>query len=287
MEVKHFFDQDTFTLTYVVWDEATKDGVIIDSLMNYDPATSTYTHKSIDEATEFIKEKGINLHYIIDSHPHADHLTGSQELKKRFPNAKTVIGNGVTTVQKAFKEFFNLEKNFAVDGSQFDKLIEDNEVLKAGSLEIKALHAPGHTPACYALLIEDAVFTGDILFMPDFGTGRCDFPKGDAEALYDSIQNKLYTLPDETRLFTGHDYQPGGRELMFESTIGEAKKNNVQIKADTTKEDFVKFRTERDAVLNAPRLLLPSIEVNINAGNLPEADDNGVSYLKIPIRPKS
>jgi len=284
MKIETFFDKDTFTLTHIVSDEKTKDSVIIDSVLDYDPRSSTYSYDSINKVTEYIEGNELKIHFIMETHAHADHLTGSQELKRRFPEAKVVIGNGITKVQQTFKSLFNLSPEFPVDGRQYDQLIADNEVIEAGSLKIKALYTPGHTEACSSYLIGDAVFTGDALFMPDYGVARCDFPKGSAHSLFKSITERLYTLPDDTRVFVNHDYQPGGRELKFQSTIGEEKKNNVQLNEKTTEEEFVKFRTNRDSQLAAPKLLLPSIQVNINAGNIPEPEQNGISYLKIPIK---
>ena len=223
------------------------------------------------------------LHYVLETHAHADHLTGAAELKKRYPEAKIGVGKNITAVQDVFASMYNL-KDFNTNGIQFDILMDEDTPIKAGSIEIKTLFTPGHTPACSSYLIEDRVFTGDAIFMPDMGTGRCDFPKGSAVDLYNSIHEKLYKLPDETRVFVGHDYQPGGRELAYETTIAEQKKNNIQLKEETSLEEFVKFRTERDKTLAAPRLLLPSIQVNIDAGHLPEEEDNGMKYLKIPLR---
>lgn len=284
--VKAFFDKVTSTLTYVVWDEQTKDAVIIDPVLDYDSASSTYNYESINQVVDFLKEKELTSHYIMETHAHADHLTGAQALKKKIPSAKIAIGEHITKVQEIFKKVFNLNEEFKVDGSQFDVLLSEGKKLKAGSIEIDILHTPGHTPACSSYHIDDMVFTGDALFMPDFGVARCDFPGGDANTLYDSVTQKLYSLPDETRVFTGHDYQPGGRELRYESTIGESKKENIHLKEETTKEDFVQFRTERDRTLGAPKLLLPSVEVNVDAGNLPKPEKNGIQYLKIPIKEK-
>ncbi len=284
LRVQEFFDEPTFTLTYAVWDSETLDAVIIDSVLDYDHASGGYNTQSADHLLAFINDKNLKVHYLLETHAHADHLTASVYLKEKIPGAKVAIGKNITLVQEVFNGVFNL--SVATDGSQFDQLFEENEEVSAGSLNFKVLFTPGHTPACTSLLFEGMVFTGDALFMPDYGTGRCDFPKGSAEDLYDSISNKLYTLPDDTLVFTGHDYQPGGRELRFKSTIGESKAENIRLKGDTSREDFVKFRSERDATLSAPKLLLPSIQVNIDAGRLPEPEDNGVSYLKIPLSKK-
>ncbi|NCN40927.1 MBL fold metallo-hydrolase [bacterium] len=281
--VQHFYDPETFTLTYVVFDPVSKDAVIIDPVWDYDPASSQTSTASVEAVMNFVHSHTLNVHYILETHAHADHLTGSAELKKLLPHAKVGVGKNITAVQSVFKNVFNM-KDFNTDGVQFDILLTEDQDLQIGSFKLKTIFTPGHTPACSSYLIDDMLFTGDTLFMPDFGTGRCDFPAGSAEDMYHSVHDKLYKLPDETKVFTGHDYQPGGRALEFESTIGEHKQSNIQLRADTTKEEYVKFRTERDAVLKAPRLLLPSIQVNIDAGHLPEAEENGVSYIKIPVR---
>lgn len=282
--VKEFFDKNTWTLTYVVFDEKTNDAIVIDPVWDYDPAASKLSVESADLVYDFIQEKKLNIHYILETHAHADHVSGAQVLKQRIPGAKVGIGAKITDVQKVFKEIFNLNPNFATDGSQFDLLLNEETLLSAGSLEIKTIFTPGHTPACGSYLIGDALFTGDALFMPDYGTGRCDFPAGSAHDLYTSVHEKLYKLPDETRVFVGHDYLPNGRAMAFESTIGEEKRNNIQLKAETPREDFVHFRTTRDKTLAAPRLLLPSVQVNIDAGALPAPENNGARYLKIPVR---
>lgn len=282
LEIKTFFDNATFTLTYIVYDKNSKDSIVIDPVLDYDPAASKITYESIDKVDDFLKSNELNLHLILDTHAHADHLTGSAELKNRYPNAKVGIGKHITEVQETFTKIYNL-KDFNSSGIQFDLLLDEGKPVEAGTIKIETIFTPGHTPACSSFLIDDMVFTGDALFMPDYGTGRCDFPKGSAKDLYHSIHEKLYKLPDETRVFTGHDYQPDGRALKFESTIGENKTCNVHLKESTTEEEFVKFRTERDATLNAPRLLLPSIQINIDAGHLPKEEDNEARYLKIPL----
>lgn len=284
--VKHFFDPDTFTLTYVVWDEKTSDAVVIDSVWDYDPNSSKVDTHSVDQVFDFIQGQKLNVHYILETHAHADHLSGAQLLKEKIPQAKIAINENIKKVQDVFKGVYNLSKDFNTNGIQFDELLTEQENLKAGSLSIQTIFTPGHTPACSSFLIGDALFTGDALFMPDFGTGRCDFPKGSAKDLYHSVHEKLYKLPDETRVFTGHDYMPNGRELRYESTIGEQKRDNIQLKESTSEEEYIKFRTQRDKQLQAPRLLLPSIQVNIDAGRLPATEDNGVHYLKIPVSDK-
>lgn len=282
-KLETFFDESTYTLTYVLYSEKTKDAIIIDPVLDYDPAASRVSDESITKVINFIKKNDLNVHYILETHAHADHLTGAAELKKRLEGVKIAIGKNITKVQELFSGVFNL-KDLNINGIQFDVLLNEEDFLKAGDIEISTIFTPGHTPACSSYLIDDMLFTGDALFMPDYGTGRCDFPAGSAKDLYHSIHEKLYQLPDTTRVLTGHDYQPNGRQLEYESTIGENKKNNIQLKESTTEEEFIKFRTTRDATLSAPRLLLPSIQVNIDAGKLPTAEENGTQYLKIPVR---
>jgi glyoxylase-like metal-dependent hydrolase (beta-lactamase superfamily II) len=281
MDIKTFFDPRTYTFTYVVYDAETKDAVVIDPVLDYEPVGSKVYCESVEEVSAWIKANGLNLHYILETHAHADHLSGSQNLKLRFPNAKTGIGAQITMVQKLFKSVFGLPRTFAVDGSQFDVLLREGEPLQAGSLTFNIIPTPGHTPACVSLQIEDAVFTGDVIFMPDQGTGRCDFPAGSATDMYASVQ-KLYALPDETRLFVGHDYQPGGREVAWVATVAEQKANNIRLAGDTSEEDFVTGREARDMSLNAPKLLYQSVQINIAAGHLPDVEGE-TRYLKIPV----
>lgn len=282
--VKEFFDKATWTLTYVVYDNTTKDAVIIDPVWDYDPAASAMSTQSIESVRAFVKAAALNVHYILETHAHADHVSGAQVLKQFFPQAKIAIGAKITDVQKVFKGVYNLDSQFPVDGRQFDILLNEEEKLQAGTLSIQTIYTPGHTPACSTYVIGDAVFTGDALFMPDYGTGRCDFPAGSAKDLYHSVHEKIYKLPEDYRTFTGHDYLPNGRELAFESTIGQQKKENIHLPDGITETEFVEFRNRRDATLSTPRLLLPSVQVNINAGNLPQEENNGVKYLKIPIK---
>lgn len=282
MKIQEYFDPQTFTLTFLVWDEATKDAVVIDPVLDYNPGSSQTSTQSVDRVSATVQAEGLRLHYVLETHAHADHLSGSQLLRRRH-GAQVAIGERITEVQKTFQAIFDLGTDFRSDGSQFDRLLKDGEVLPAGALEVKVIATPGHTPACVSLLIGDAVFTGDSLFMEDYGTGRCDFPRGSADALYTSVHERLYALPDATRVFVGHDYQPEGRPLRFETTIGASKASNVQLRADTTREEYVSFRTKRDAGLAAPRLLLPSVQVNVNAGILPTPRPNGRRYLNIPI----
>lgn len=283
LEIKEFFDLKTWTISYIVFDKVTRDAVLIDPVLDFDPASGKITNDFSDVQLSYISLNNLKVHYILETHAHADHLSGSQYLKEKIPGVKIGIGAPIQEVQAVFKKVFNLKPDFKTDGSQFDILLQEGVDLNAGSLKIKTIFTPGHTPACASYVVEDAVFTGDSLFMPDSGTGRCDFPAGSAEQLYHSIHEKLYNLPDHFRVFVGHDYQPNGRPMLFQSSIKEQKQNNIHIKQETKKEDYVQFRTQRDKTLTAPRLLLPSIQVNIDAGHLPSCESNGVSYLKIPI----
>jgi glyoxylase-like metal-dependent hydrolase (beta-lactamase superfamily II) len=282
MEIKAYFDAPTFTLTFLVWDEETKDAVVIDSVLNYNPLSSTTSTESLDEISDFVRQNGLRVHYALETHAHADHLSGAQMLKKRF-DAKTAISEHITAVQEVFKGVFDLGDELATDGSQFDKLIAHGETLQAGSLEVKAIATPGHTPACLSYLIGDALFTGDSLFMHDYGTGRCDFPKGSASDLYDSIQDRIYSLPDETRVFPGHDYMPNDRELAWETTIAKSKAENPHLRPETALEEFVSLRQERDSSLDAPRLLFQSVQFNINGGQFSKPGSTGIRYFKLPV----
>ncbi len=282
MKIETFYDAATYTLTYVVWDPTSRDAVVIDPVLDYDPLGSKTATTSVATVEAFIKRENLKLHYVLETHAHADHLSGSQYLKRRF-DARVAIGARIDEVQKVFKGVFDLPEAFATDGSQFDKRFDDGEKVKAGTLEVEAIATPGHTPACLTYKIGDAVFTGDALFIEDYGTGRCDFPGGSADTLYTSVHERLYSLPDATRVFVGHDYQPNGRELRYETTIGKSKEANIQLRASTSREDFVAARKARDAKLVAPRLLFPSVQVNIDAGKLPKPHANGRRYLAIPL----
>jgi len=281
VKIRHFFDERTWTLSYVVHDEASRCAVVIDPVADFEPRSGRLWHESCEAVARYADEERLEIRCVLETHAHADHLSGAPWLVQRF-GARTLIGARITEVQAIFRDVFNLGADFPCDGSQFDTLLDHGDVVEVGELRIEALHTPGHTPACVSYAIGDALFVGDTVFMPDYGTARCDFPGGSAETLYDSIQ-RLYALPDATRVFTCHDYKPGGRELRFESSIGEQKRSNVQLDAKTSKADFVRFRARRDADLEVPALLLPSVQVNVRAGRLPEAESNGVSYLKIPI----
>jgi glyoxylase-like metal-dependent hydrolase (beta-lactamase superfamily II) len=281
MVIQHLFDPVTWTLTYVVYDELEKVGVVIDSVTDFDPKSGWTSFRSCEQVAAFIDASKLRILYVMDTHAHADHLTGMSFFARRY-KARRVIGDKITLVQETFRDVFNLGAGFAVDGRQFDVLLRDGQTLTVGSLRIEGIHTPGHTPACMTYRIGDAVFVGDVIFMPDYGTARCDFPKGSADVLYDSIQ-RLYALPDSTRVLTGHDYQPGGRPLRFESTIDEEKRANVHLREGTPRTEFVAFRRKRDATLDLPNLIIPSVQVNIRAGERPEPESNGVSYLKVPL----
>ncbi len=283
MQIKAFYDSRTFTVSYVVHDPVTRDAVIIDPVLDYDPASSKVWSESVDQIADFVRNQDLKIHYILETHAHADHLSGSQLLKKHFPEARVAIGERITLVQETFKKVFDLPEDFPTDGRQFDRLLKDGETLEAGSVKIEVMFTPGHTPACVTYKIGDAIFTGDTLFMPDMGTGRCDFPAGSATDLYQSITRRIYSLPDATRVFVGHDYQPGGREVAWETTVGAEKAGNIQLKSGTSEAEFVQFRANRDKQLAAPKLLFQSVQVNIDAGRLPKPNDECRRYLKIPI----
>jgi len=282
MKIQHFYDPQTFTLTFVVFDEKTRDAIVIDPVLDYDSGASQTSTESVEAVARFIDENALRLRYVLETHAHADHLSGSQYLKRRF-GAQIAISERIREVQETFRGVFDLGDALHVDGSQFDRLLADGEALEAGALRIGVIATPGHTPACVSYQIGDAIFVGDALFMEDYGTGRCDFPRGSATDLYRSVHDKLYALPDATRVFVGHDYQPNGRALAFETTIGKSKRENIQLRAETTLAQYVELRTTRDRTLKAPRLLLPSVQVNVNAGRLPEPHTNGHRYLSLPI----
>ncbi|WP_114417696.1 MBL fold metallo-hydrolase [Marinospirillum perlucidum] len=281
-DVEVFFDDYTFTYSYLVKDPESSSCALIDSVLNFDPASGTTSTTSADAMIAAVKEQQLQVEWILETHVHADHLSAAPYLKQQL-GGQLGIGAKITQVQEVFAKLFNAEDDFAQDGSQFDRLFEDGEHFSIGKLEGRVLHTPGHTPACLTYVIGDAGFVGDTIFMPDFGTARCDFPGGDARTLYQSIQ-KLFALPDDTRLFMCHDYKaPGRDDYQHETTVGEEKAKNVHVGAGKSEEEFVKMRSERDATLGMPRLILPSVQVNMRAGQLPPAEENGVSYLKLPL----
>ena len=280
LNIQHFFDTVTSTLSYVVWDSQTLDAVIIDPVLDFDSVNLKFSEESLTMLLIFVVDNGLKVHHVLETHIHADHITGASRLREKL-RAKLVVGSRLPEIQETFVDLLGLDGS-EINAGIFDVLMTDNDILHSGSLTIRAIHTPGHTPACTTYQIEDAIFTGDTLFMPDFGTGRCDFPNGSAETLYHSIK-RLYELPDETRVFVAHDYQPGGRDLAFETTIGACKTGNKQLKSHTPKEEFLKFRTERDAQLNLPKLIFQSVQLNIRAGALPNAQSNGVRLIRIPL----
>lgn len=281
--VQTYFDEVTYTLTYIVFDQETKDALIIDPVWDYDPLASQMSSESVDKVIDFVTSKNLKVHYILETHAHADHLSGAQLLKKAFSGSKIAIGEHITAVQETFKPVFAMPDDFKTDGSQFDLLMKEGTSVSAGSIKINVLYTPGHTPACSTYLIDDCIFTGDAIFMPDGGTGRCDFPKGSATDLYKSISQKLYSLPDSTRVFVGHDYQPGGRALAFETTIGEQKKSNIQLPEGRTEAEFVEFRSKRDATLKMPKLIFQSVQVNMNGGKFFGARERA-GFFHIPVK---
>lgn len=279
--VKGFFDPATWTVTYVVYEKSGAECAIIDSVLDYDPKSGRTKTHSADRVIDFVKSENLKVEWILETHAHADHLSAAPYIRKQL-GGKIAIGANITAVQGVFKKIFNLEPEFQLDGSQFDALIHEGELFSIGNLTAEAIYVPGHTPACMAYQVGDALFVGDTLFMPDVGTARCDFPGGDAHALYKSVR-KLLSLPPETRMFMCHDYPPAGREVAFETTVAEQKAHNIHIHDGISEDEFVAMRTRRDATLDMPTLILPAVQVNIRAGNLPPPDDNGVSYLKLPV----
>ena len=281
-DVTAFFDQPTNTVTYLVSDPASGSAAIIDSLLDFDPASGRTSTESADKLLAVIEQESLEVVWILETHAHADHLSAAQYLKSKTAG-KYGIGRHITQVQSAFKGVFNLGERLATDGSQFDHLFNDGDELPLGKLSIRVMHTPGHTPACITYIVGDAAFVGDTLFMPDYGTARVDFPGGDAATLYQSIQ-RIFELPDECRLFMCHDYKaPGRDEYAWQTTVAEQRANNIHIHDGVTEQEYVKFRNSRDATLGMPKLILPSIQVNIQAGQLPEPENNGISYLKIPL----
>ena len=278
--VKAFFDRGTWTFTYVVYEKPHTPCVVIDSVLNYDPKSGRTKMKSADEVIAFVKEQGLTVDWILETHAHADHLSAAPYIQK-YLGGKIAIGSHIQDVQKVFKGIFNLESEFPTNGSQFDYLIEEGQDIYAGNLTIHPLFVPGHTPACMAYAIGDAIFVGDTIFMPDVGTARCDFPGGNAKTLYQSVQ-KILSYPDDTRLFMCHDYPPTDRPIAYETTVGEEKRKNIHVHEGVTEPQFVEMRNQRDQTLEMPVLILPSIQVNIRAGHPPPAEANGKTYLKIP-----
>ena len=280
-QIQSVFDATTSTVTYIVHDGPGTACAIIDPVLDYDPKSGRTRSISADKVVDFVTANELRVEWILETHAHADHLTAAPYLKGKL-GGKIAIGHKITAVQQVFKQVFNLEPGFRVDGSQFDVLFEDDEVFHIGRLEARAMAVPGHTPACVAYQVGDAVFVGDTLFMPDVGTARCDFPGGDAKALYASV-HRILGLPPETRLFMCHDYPPQNRSVAFETTVAAQRAANIHVRDGITEAQFVEMRARRDATLEMPVLILPSVQINIRAGERPPSESNGISYLKIPM----
>lgn len=281
-DVQAFFDEATFTVSYVVKDPTGNACAIVDSVLDFDYASGRTDTRSADAVIAWVKEHGLDVKWILESHVHADHLSAAPYIQQRV-GGKIGIGENITIVQNTFGKVFNEGTEFQRDGSQFDRLFREGDSFAIGALQGKVMHTPGHTPACMTYVIEDAAFVGDTMFMPDFGTARCDFPGGSADTLFASIQ-KILTLPDTTRIFVGHDYKAPGREdYAWETTVGDQKARNIHVGAGRDRETFVKMRTERDQTLAMPRLIIPSLQVNMRAGQMPPADEWGKTYLKVPV----
>ncbi len=281
-EIKGFFDPATFTVTYVVHDPATRESAIIDSVLDFDPNSGRTDTASADEVIDYVNMHNLKVTWLLETHAHADHFSAAPYLQEKL-GGKIAIGADITTVQQVFGKLFNAGTEFARDGSQFDALFRDGDTFTIGNLPVTVMHVPGHTPADIAYVVGEAVFVGDTMFMPDYGTARADFPGGDARQLFRSLR-RILSLPEETRLFMCHDYLPAGRtEYVWETTVAAERKHNVHAHDGITEDEFVAMREARDATLDMPRLILPSVQVNMRAGHLPPADDNGVTYLKIPV----
>lgn len=281
--VAPFYHPGTGTWSYLVQDPATRAAAIVDPVLDYDGASGRVTYASAQALVDIAAAGELQVRWLLETHAHADHLSAAHWLKSHhYPDAVLAIGAGIVRVQDTFRAIYNLGPEFRADGSQFDRLFVDGETFRIGQLDAQVLSVPGHTSDSSAYLIGDALFTGDSLFMPDGGTARCDFPAGDAATLYASIQ-RLYALPDETRVFVCHDYGPGGRDPACETTIGAQKRGNIHVRADTGEAEFVALRRARDATLPMPALIIPSVQVNIRAGALPQPEGNGVRYLKVPL----
>ncbi|WP_417257484.1 MBL fold metallo-hydrolase [Celeribacter sp.] len=280
-EVKAFFDPATWTISYVVKDPASNACAVVDSVMDIDYAAGRISYESADEIIKYVQDNDLKVEWLLETHVHADHLSAAPYLQDNL-GGKIGIGENITIVQDVFGKVFNEGTEFQRDGSQFDRLFKDGDTYKVGEMDCFAMHTPGHTPACMTHTMGNATFTGDTLFMPDGGSARADFPGGDAATLYDSIQ-KVLALPDDMRLFMCHDYGPNGRDIAWETTVGEERLHNIHVGGNRTKADFVKFREERDAQLDMPRLIIPSLQVNMRAGELPPADQDGKTFLKVPV----
>jgi len=279
--VKGFFDPATWTVTYVIYEKEGSKCAIIDSVLDYDPKSGRTHTKSADQVIQYVTDHNLDTEFILETHAHADHVTAAPYLKSKL-GGKIAIGNHIADVQGVFKKVFNLESTFLSNGSQFDVLLKEGDSLSIGNLTLKPLFVPGHTPACMAYQVGDAIFVGDTMFMPDVGTARCDFPGGNPRTLYQSMK-KILSYPPETRLFMCHDYPPSNREVQYETTVAEQIKSNIHMHEGVSEEAFIEMRTKRDATLEMPVLILPAIQINIRAGEFPPAEGNGIAYLKIPL----
>ncbi|WP_373490613.1 MBL fold metallo-hydrolase [Parasphingorhabdus sp.] len=280
--IQSFFDQPTNTVTYVVHDAESRSAAIIDSVFDFDPASGRTSFDSADEVIAYVQEQGLKIEWLLETHAHADHLSAAPYLQEKL-GGKIAIGEHIVTVQDVFGKLFNAGTEFQRDGSDFDHLFADGDTFRIGAIDVTVMHVPGHTPACIAYVIGDAVFVGDTMFMPDYGTARADFPGGDARKLYQSMR-RILSLPGTTRLFMCHDYLPEGRmHYVWETTVAEERKHNIHAHDGVSEDEFVTMRTARDKTLDMPRLILPSVQVNMRAGHLPPAEDNGVRYLKVPL----
>jgi glyoxylase-like metal-dependent hydrolase (beta-lactamase superfamily II) len=281
-EVASFFDRATYTATHVVVDPASRRAAIVDPVLDYDPKSGRTRTAAADEVIAFVRDRELTVEWLLETHVHADHLTAAPYLKKTL-GGRLAVGEQVTAVQRSFGKLFNAGSDFATDGRQFDRLLREGDAFRIGGLEARVMHTPGHTPACVTYVVGDAAFVGDTMFMPDFGTARCDFPGGDARLLYRSIR-RILALPPETRLFMCHDYKAPGRDVFaWETTVGAERARNIHIRDGIGEEEFVALRTERDRRLEMPVLILPAVQVNMRAGAFPPAESNGTAYLKIPI----
>ena len=281
LHIKGFFDDQTSTISYVVHDNLEKKCAVIDSVLDFDYSSGDIDYVNADKIISYVDQNKLNVEWLIETHVHADHLSASPYIQKKL-GGKIGISEKISDIQNIFGKTFNAGTEFQRDGSQFDKLFKDNDEYKIGNINCKVINTPGHTPACTAHVIGNSIFVGDTLFMPDLGSARADFPGGDARQLYRSIQ-KILSYPDETRIFVCHDYPPSSREVKWSTTVGEQKENNVHVKTSILEDEFVKIREAKDKTLNMPKLIIPSIQVNMRAGNLPPPEDNGSVYIKVPI----
>ncbi len=280
--VKTFFDPATFTYTHVMHDADSRKALIVDSVLDYDPKSGRTATASADEVIAYVGEQDLTVEWIVETHVHADHLSAAPYLKAKL-GGKTAIGSHIDAVQKTFKTIFNVEDEFRTDGSQFDRLFNDNDTFQVGGLTVTVMHTPGHTPACSTYVVDNEhAFVGDTIFMPDQGTARCDFPGGDATVLFNSVK-RILSLPDSTKLYMCHDYGPNGREYQYLTTVKEERERNIHVNEKVSVDEFVKMRSERDATLDMPTLILPSVQINMRAGEMPPAERNGTAYIKVPL----